>query len=392
MPGMRKTGENSRISSQHNRGLILRLIATGMCHSRIELARETELTKMTITNIVSEFRRNNIVVETEECPTDVRGRNPITVEIASDAPKILGILISTAYCEVVICDLQLHILKRKKTEWKEGLTEDTLIEDVCILTDSMLQTDNRFFGIGVASIGPLNINQGMILDPPDFYGIQNVQIAERLKERYAYPVFVDRDSNSSALAEALYGAGKMNHDFIYMSIDDRIGSGVITQGDLFRNSKGYAPEIGHVCIRPQGDNCFCGNQGCLQSYAGRGVILKKLREATGKDLSFKEFCELSFDETVDRILTKMMDDLLIALVSSINILHPEAVILGDDGVYIPAKYLKYLEKQINMHKFYQNRTDIKVKHAGFLADAKLVGAACNVVMEVFKGKVSFRVR
>lgn len=388
---MRKTGENSRVSSQHNRGLILKLIATGQCHSRIELAKETELTKMTITNIVSEFRRNDIVVEAEERPNDVRGRNPITVEIALGAPKIIGVLLSTTYCETVLCDLKLQILKREKLTFDQGLTELKLVEEICTLIDNMLQSEKNIFGIGVASIGPININEGKILNPPDFYGIRNVQLGDRLRNRYKYPVFIDSDSNSAALAEAMYGTGKNEHDFIYLGLGNRIGSGVITQGDLFRNSKGYAPEIGHVCIKPHGATCTCGNKGCLQSYAGINTVLEKLRHATGEDLSFQEFCERCSDDKVDAVLTEMMDDMYIALVSSINILHPESIILGNEGVYLPDKYLNYLENQINTHKFVQGQTNITVKHAGFMKDAQLVGAACNVILEVFKGNVSFQI-
>lgn len=389
---MRKTGENSRVSSKHNRGLILKLIATGECHSRIELAKETELTKMTITNIVSEFRRNRILSEAEERPNDVRGRNPITVEIAAEAPKVLGILISTTYCEAVICDLKLEILERKRVDYGRQLTEIKLLDDICGLIDSMLCIEKNIFGIGVASLGPFNIIKGKILNPPNFYGIQNVELADHLRSRYSYPIFIDCDSNSAAQAEALFGAGKRDHDFLYLGIGDRIGSGVITQGELFRNSKGYAPEIGHVCIKAHGKLCSCGNQGCLQSYAGVSAMLEKLREATGEDLSFHEFCERSSDEKVDKILNGMMDDLAIALVSSINILHPESVILGDEGTHLPDKYLEYLENQINTHKFVQGQTNIRVKHAGFLKDAQLVGAACKVIREVFTGKLTFQAK
>lgn len=387
---MRKTGENSRVSSQHNRGLILRLIATGQCHSRIELAKETELTKMTITNIVSEFRKSNIVVEAEERPNDVRGRNPITVKIADNAPKIIGVLISTTYCESVLCDLNLQILKREKIQFNSGLTESELMENICLLIDHMLEDEKNIFGIGAASVGPININQGRILNPPDFYGIQNLELGELLKKRYHYPVFVDHDSNSAAVAEALYGEGKKDHDFIYLGLAESIGSGVISEGDLFRNWKGYAPEIGHVRINHHGKRCSCGNFGCLDAYAGSGVVLEKLRAATGENWSFAEFCEHSKDERIDGILKELMDDLSVALISSVNILHPESVILGHEGVYLPDQYLQYLEDEINSHKFIQGQTNITVKRAGFMKDARLVGAACNVILEVFKGNLAFR--
>lgn len=387
---MRKTGENSRVSSQHNRGLILKLIATGQCHSRIELAKETELTKMTITNIVSEFRLNDYVVEAEERPNDVRGRNPITVEISQGAPKVIGVLIAKDRCEAVLCDLNLQILKRERSDYGREMTEQMLFSKICGLIDCMLCEEKNIFGIGVACIGPINIAEGKILNPENFYGINDMNLAKLLGKAYEYPVFVDHDSNSAALAEALYGAGKKDHDFVYLGISDDIGSAVVTEGDLFRSRKGYAPEIGHICINRHGNPCSCGNFGCLQAYAGVDAVMKKLIDTTGADLNFQEFCRLEKDVRVDAVLKEMMDDLAVALVSSINVLHPESVILGHEGVYLQDRYLEYLENQINTHKFIQGQTKVSVRRAGFLKDARLVGAACNVIMEVFKGTLPIR--
>lgn len=387
---MRRIGENSRVSSQHNRGLILRLIATGQCHSRIELARETKLTKMTITNIVAEFRRNHILEEAEERPNDVRGRNPITVKVAHEAPKVIGLLIDKNYCEAVLCDLNLQILERAKKIFEPDLTESGLIENICCLIDRILQKEQKIFGIGVASIGPINGQHGTILNPSGFYGIQNVEVAEILRDHYDYPVFMDRDGNSAALAEALYGGGKENRDFIYLGIADEINSAVITEGELFRNRKGYAPEIGHVCINPQGISCICGNHGCLQAYAGSGAVLAKLKKETGENRTFEEFCSHASEEKTDRILKEMMEDLSVALVNSINLLHPELILLGEEGVYLPDQYLAYLERKINANKFIQGQDDITVKRAGFLKDARLLGAACNVILEVFHGNIPFQ--
>lgn len=387
---MRRTGENSRVSSQHNRGLILRLIATGQCHSRIELAKETKLTKMTITNIVAEFRRNHILEEAEERPNDIRGRNPITVKVAPEAPKVIGILIGKTYCEAVLCDLDLQILERAKKIFDPDLTESGLIENICFLIDQMLQKEQKIFGIGIASIGPINGQHGTILNPSDFYGIQNVKVAETLRNHYNYPLLMDRDGNSAALAEALYGGGKENYDFIYLGIADEINSAVITGGELFRNRKGYAPEIGHVCINPHGISCTCGNHGCLQAYAGSVAVLTKLKKVTGENWTFEEFCSHASEEKIDQILKEMMEDISVALVNSINLLHPELILLGEEGVYLPDQYLAYLERKINANKFIQGQSDIAVKRAGFLKDARLLGAACNVILEVFHGNIPFQ--
>ena len=81
-------GRNSQINKQHNRGLVLKLIATGQCRIRAELARQTGLTKMAVTNIVSELIDLNLLVESVVEPDDLLRKNAIVLQISPEAPKI----------------------------------------------------------------------------------------------------------------------------------------------------------------------------------------------------------------------------------------------------------------------------------------------------------------
>ena len=74
---MPKTGVNNKLLKQKNRGLLLKLIATGECSSRIELAQKTGLAKMTVSNIVNEFLESGMLEEREKVQTEGKGRNPI---------------------------------------------------------------------------------------------------------------------------------------------------------------------------------------------------------------------------------------------------------------------------------------------------------------------------
>lgn len=370
---MRKTGENSRVSSQHNRGLILKLIATGQCHSRIELARETQLTKMTITNIVSEFRRNHILEEAEERPNDVRGRNPITVKIAPEAPKALGLLIGEKSCEAVLCDFNVQVQRREAVPLPDR--EEALTDCLVGLINRMLGQERNLCGIGIAADSAAKY-QGT---------------AEKLRDRYKLPVFLNPASSGAALAESLYGAGRQIRDFVYVGLSGKISGGIVTDGELQKSRNGLAAELGHVCIEGSGRRCSCGNRGCLEAYAGTERVAGALYEATGKKLGFQEFCR-ERPEGSDEIFRKMMEDLAAALVSVINLIHPETVILGDEAIYLPEEYLEYLEHEINRRKLGAETEHISVKKSEFLSDGRAVGAACSVISEIFKGTLACQTR
>ena len=109
---MSESGVNNTLLKQQNRGLVLKLIATGECSSRIELSQKTGLAKMTVTYIVNEFLENGTLEEREKVQIEGKGRNPIQLCISSGAPKLLGINVYRERCTVILCDLRLNVLKK----------------------------------------------------------------------------------------------------------------------------------------------------------------------------------------------------------------------------------------------------------------------------------------
>lgn len=379
------TGKNSTSSRQYNRGLILQLIATGVCNTRIDLSRTTKLAKMTVTNIISEFMEQGIVCECEEELTEVCGRNPIRLQISDRAPKVVGLLIHRDRIEAVLCSLTLEILRRERISF-EHLTEDKLIQDSFEVLDRIMQGEDAVLGIGVAAMGPVNIQTGVIMNPPRFYGIQDVNIARKLKERYSLPVYLEHDNSSAALAEKLFGSGKNVQDFIFLGVSSGIGSGIISNGEVYHNRQGFEPELGHMSIDYNGDLCPCGNRGCLEMYANSHAILEKLREATGLDYDFKEFCSLKDRQEISLVFEDIIEKIGAVLVSIVNVLHPEMIVLGSDCIDWDEKYLIMLENLINEKQMIAE-SKVHVRKASFGEDAQLVGAAANILNQAFRGRL-----
>lgn len=380
-------GKNLSTSKQYNRGLILQLIATNEATSRIELATTTMLTKMTITNIVSEYIEHGIVEQCEEKITEGSGRNPIRLRIAEKAPTVIGLYITRDKIEAVLCTLGLEILNRKVMPFKTLKKEEVRQYSYHVIDQLLAETDLKVLGIGVAVMGPVDINNGIILNPPHFFGIENVNITQFLEERYGLPVVVDHDQNSAAQAEVLFGAGKNVQDFIFLGITKGIGSGFVSDGKVFHNKMGMASELGHISIDRNGKRCACGNRGCLEVYACVDAMEEKLRKVTGENHTFQEFCKMKKRRDVDKVLREMVDDIAVAIVSGINILHPQLVILGNECMDWDDKYVYLLEEKVNEEKFTQNYGRVPIRKAYFGKDSQLLGAAANVLYHMFSGKL-----
>ncbi|MBQ7925104.1 MAG: ROK family transcriptional regulator [Lachnospiraceae bacterium] len=381
-------GINNDNLKRENRGIVLKLIATGECTTRIELAKETGLSKMSVTNIVTEFMEEEIVRESNTELIKGQGRNPICLCISEKAPKLIGLFVHRGQCIAVLCDIQLHILKRAVIEYGE-LDEQALLQAMFSVIDQVMPLEERILGIGVGAVGPVDIQKGMILNPPNFYGIRDFAVTKPLQDRYELPVYLDSQYNCAALAEKYFGIGKDYKDFAFVGITNGIGSGVVSNDMLLRNSHGLTSELGHVSIYWQGEQCSCGNKGCLELYAGVRRIEKKYQEQTGRKDSFPVLCKRSEAENLsamDGVFRQMMEQLSCGLVGMVNLVHPGAIIIGHEGVHIPEHYLKYLEELVNTQKLSGNYRQIVVKKSYFGEDAHLLGCACTVLNKVFEGE------
>ena len=388
---MQNTGYNNTTLKQQNRGLILKLIVTGECESRIELAKRTGLSKMAVTNIISEFMEQNLVEEKECVRIQGKGRNPIKLCLSSKAPKMIGVHIYRGECSVILCDFQLNILQRRSfpvTEENHGRLLEYLFQEIDEILDRIPRTE--ICGIGIGALGPVDVGKGRILNPPNFYGMKNIDIVSVLKERYDMPVFFDSQYDGAALAEKFFGNGRDVEDFVFFGLANGIGSGIISQGTIYRDYSGFTSELGHVSIDWNGRVCSCGRKGCLETYISSPVIARKLCQITGWEKSFREFCQINLSEyakEADQVLEDMMEKLACGIVNLTNLFNPQKVIIGHEGYWIPDKYICHLENDINERKLLADYHQIRVEKSYFGEDAHIIGCACSLLTEIFAGRI-----
>lgn len=382
---MAKLGVNRDNQKKTNRGIVLRLIATRQCTSRVDLSRMTGLTKTAISQIVNELIEKNYLIETKKENTSELGRNPVGLDISPRAPRYAGVLVQRGYCEAVLCDMQLNVLKieKIKNEWMDAAE---LMQAVYTLLDHMLEGETNVSGIGVASIGPVSIKEGMIVHPLYFNEVENIEIRKLLEERYLLPVYFDHDNQSAAQAEQLYGNGRGYQDILLLSVGRGVGCGILVEGQRYHSYSGYAPEIGHISIDYNGVPCVCGNVGCLERYVNSPVMLARFRETTGLDRSYEEFCQMEDDPQVDEIMRDMIQKLTNAIVSALNILNSQIILVCMDCVIWPEKYIRMIEEEVNRKKFGNREVRVPVKKAYFLERTQVLGAACNAINPLFQGE------
>ncbi len=382
-----KAGKNRSDYKRVNRGLVLKMVATGQCATRSELVRSTGLSKMAISNIVSAMIAQNLLVETGTSPSEELGRRPAGLAISEKAPKVLGLAIHRNRCDAVLCDLNMRVHKRESVPMPAEMNAEKLTALSYQALDTVMRGAENVAGIGISSIGPISIRDGMILSPYYFYGISNVKIVDIIRSRYRLPVYFDHDNQSAVLVESLYGNAKNCRDVLFVGIGQGVGCGILTDGKLFCNSRGLPPELGHVSIDVNGRLCACGNRGCVETYIRTPELVKQLQYHTGKFYSLKSFGTMEGNDLVDSVFSDAVNRLATAIVNIVNMLNSELILLGNDAVHWPDRHIAELERLINARRFVAWDKPVLVKRAYFLQDAALMGAACNVASQIFDGNL-----
>lgn len=169
-------------------------------------------------------------------------------------------------------------INRIKTRKKKSEPQERLYR----LIDSVWPENGEVSGIGIAVPGPINSATSIIETAPNIPELTGVPLARNVQATFDVPAFLGNDANLAALGEWKYGAGRKHHHLVYLTISTGIGSGVVIDDQLFSGARGFATELGHTMLLPDGPLCSCGVRGHLESLASGSAITKWVSEQISK--------------------------------------------------------------------------------------------------------------
>lgn len=241
--------------------------------------------------------------------------------------------------------------------------------------------------IGIASPGPLDPYNGVILDTPNIPQWKNFPLAPKLSEHFGVPVFLDNDANMAGLGEWQFGAGKGHSDLVYLTISTGIGGGVISNNHLLQGFRGMGAELGHMLIDPEGPLCGCGKPGHVESFSSGPAITRYVNEqiAAGQKTSLQSDPNLGPAQIADAALTG--DALAIsaferagrylgmAVANYLAIFDPSILIFGGGVSQVGDLLFKPFEESLRRYVFHPHYLDnLTITKAALGDDAGLLGA------------------
>lgn len=296
---------------------------------------------------------------------------------------VVGIDIGGTNTAFGIVNAKGKILYRDSVSTKKAKVPEQLVELICDKATVFIEKNNiTITGIGIGAPNG-NYYKGTIEFAPNLTWKGVIPLAQLFQKKFGVPSKLTNDANAAALGEYIFGGAKKIKDFIFFTLGTGVGSGIVSNGKMIYGHDGFAGEIGHVIVEPNGRLCGCGRRGCLETYCSAGGILKTYNEkASVKLKSAKEVAEKAIQGNKNAI--KAFDQtakiLALALANSVAYTSPQAIFIfggpSNAGEILFKPLRAYFEEYLL--EIYKNKIPI-CESALPHNDAAILGAASLVM-------------
>lgn len=193
--------------------------------------------------------------------------------------SFIGIHLSESRLRAATVDAEGVIGERREAE----LLAEAVVDQVAQFVQELRQGDRDIGAVGIALPGLVNRQTDRVVASRDFPQIVRENLHAELKAATGLRVELENDANAAAYGEFKIGAGRGARDLFYITIGEGIGGAIILDGKLWTGASGLAGEVGHITIDTEGDECECGNTGCLETVASAPNIVRRANERLNRD-------------------------------------------------------------------------------------------------------------
>ncbi|MEW2251479.1 ROK family transcriptional regulator [Streptomyces sp. NPDC006975] len=349
--------------------------------SRAAVASRIGLTRAAVSTLVDELIRTGLLQELgPERPGRV-GRPGSALAVSDRGPAGIGAEIGVDHLAVCAVDLRGRVRARAERHGSNrGSSPEPVLAELAGLVERVVaeaEAEGLWpAGLSVAVPGLVAPDARTVVRAPNL-DWRDTDLGALLPA--GFPLVVDNEANFGGLAELWLGEGTPR-DFLHVSAEIGIGAAVVVDGRLLRGTRGFAGELGHVPVHPDGPACGCGGHGCLEQYAGEEAVLRAAGLEPGEDrVGLLAARAADGDEAVRRALREAGVALGIALTGAVNLLDPEAVVLGGALAGLAPWLLPALQGELD-RRTAGRACPVSVSRLG--PEGPLLGAAHSVVRAV----------
>ncbi len=412
MKGPYRTGDQTWVRERNLAVLLHYLWEAGGPISRARLTDISGLNKSTVGSLLRQLESWDLVHETGLSNSRL-GRPGIVLDMNPNGGRIIGVEISVGNLTVIVTDLKANVLWRRQINDAEFIRTNSdqaqtlaraeqVIEQA--LCDPVIKK-SRLLGIGVSVPGLVNQRTGILLFAPNLHW-HNVPLRDLWQERFGVPVMVENDANAGALGEQMFGVARQVDNFVYLSANIGLGGGLVIDGKLYGGAGGYAGEIGHMTLEPEGPLCNCGNHGCWETLVGPLAMVHRVRQAAIEGRAPGLLAAL--DDSVEALqlehvlaaagdgvpaVLESLDQagqyLGIGIANLVNVLNPRMVVLGGILSLVGPYILPRAQQEVNARVLDTLRAQVEIKTSDFKLDSIVMGNISLIIRQILMNPLAW---
>ncbi|WP_424765639.1 ROK family protein [Paenibacillus sp. sgz302251] len=369
--------------------------------SKAELMKMLTITSTSLTRVLEELLNDGLIIASE-LGRSTGGRKPILYKVNPAHRAVFGVEISRFFSSIGLYDLELKPLAFKRWKMDEGMTPDKLIQKIVLLAEQMLKERSinreQVIGIGVGAVGPLSREEGIILKPRHFpaKGWSNVPLAKRLEQQLGLPALLDNGANTAIIGEHWALRDEKVQHMLYVHAGVGLRTAMMSGGQIVRGAVDMEGSFGQMIIQTDGPRLGDeGNYGALEAFVSIPALEKRIQLALASDqlraTSVSTLQDIRFDALQDALLSKdaivteqfmqTASYLGIGIANLINILHPEAVILGGPLVNVHRTVYDKVIEVARSNIYYSPQYEPAFSQGQLTEDAVTAGAAVMMLQE-----------
>ncbi len=247
-------------------------------------------------------------------------------------------------------------------------------------------------GVGIGSPGPLDAEAGIVIGMPNIPGFDNVPLRDRVGEGLSLPAVLENDANAAALGEFLLGSGRGTSVMALLTLGTGLGSGIVIDGKLLHGAHGIGAELGHIIVEPGGEQCGCGQRGCLERYASATYLARYARRLIEQDRRESSLAEVlrqtgrldardvehacrDGDPLAREVWDRAVKYLAVGCVNLCRILDPDVIVLGGGLAKAGDRLLEPLSDHFRRLHWEISPPKTRLTLAELGNDAGVIGAA-----------------
>jgi predicted NBD/HSP70 family sugar kinase len=386
---------NAKVLRGINRGMLLNIIREKQPISRVNIARITGLNKSTVSSIISELLKEDLIYEEVNEDQNI-GRNPINLYLKLGKYYVGAINIDSSVTRIAISDIDGSIKKIIEIETDSKIPDKFVEKCVNELLGLCFELKiKNLEGLGVCIAGIVDSEKLTVNFAPNL-GWENFNIGEVLRKQLPdiKNIAIGNDAKASALAELRFGDHALDlSNFVFLSIGQGIGSGIVVGNKILEGEFKASGEFGHMVIFEGGELCKCGNNGCWEAYASERAIVNRYNaKKPGKlnhaaDFIAQDIIDLAKnnDPAAVEILKQTGYYLGLGIANIIKALDPHAIIIGGKVTQVWDIIYPEMIEIVTKRAYFGREKKINILPTSLKTLPRLVGAATLAIEEIFDG-------